>query len=279
MIAAPRLLAPVMVLILSLLAGCMLVPGRFVSELDLRRDGTFAYTYRGEIHLLALSKLMNQNRGARAEFSPSPCRSDESGEHRECSRAEIDAQRREWQEERDRTEASRRKENEQMKAMLGGLDPDDPRAAEELAQRLRRQVGWKQVDYKGDGLFEVDFALSGTLGHDFRFPTIERFPLDNAFVQMALRSDGSVRVDAPGFGPGTGGEPWRNMMQMAALAGNEKDAPRVPVIDGTFTIRTDGAVLSNNTDEGPQQGTAGQQLAWTINARTGTVPMAVIRLR
>lgn len=279
MIAAPRLLAPLMALMLALLAGCMLVPGRFVSELDLRRDGTFTFTYRGEIHLLAMSRLMNQGRAAPADFTPSTCRADETGGERECSRAEIDAQRREWQDERNRAEATRRKENEQMKAMLGGLDPGDPRAAEELAQRLRRQVGWKRVDYKGDGLFDVDFALTGALGHDFRFPTIERFPLDNAFVQVALRSDGSVRVDAPGFGPGTGGEPWRNMMQMAALAGDDKTAPRVPVIDGTFIVRTDGAVLSNNTDEGPQAGTTGQQLAWTINARTAAVPMAVIRLR
>ena len=51
------------------------------------------------------------------------------------------------------------------------------------------------------------------------------------------------------------------------------------MIDGTFTIRTDGAVVSNNTDEGPQAGAAGQQLSWTINARTNAVPMAVIRLR
>jgi hypothetical protein len=76
------------------------------------------------------------------------------------------------------------------KLMLGGMGPSSPHAAEEFAQRLRRQAGWKRVDYKGDGLFEVDFAIEGRLDHDFTFPTIERFPMANQFVQVALRSDG-----------------------------------------------------------------------------------------
>lgn len=38
-----------------IVTGCMLVPGKFASELELHRDGRFTYRYDGEIYLLALS--------------------------------------------------------------------------------------------------------------------------------------------------------------------------------------------------------------------------------
>lgn len=279
MIAVPRLIAPLLGLALILLGGCMLMPGRFVSELDLRQDGRFAFTYKGEIHLLALSRMMEQGRPAPREFEKSPCLSEETGEERPCTKAEADEQKTQWQAQRDDADASRKRDNEQMKAMLGGIDPGDPRAAEEFAQRLRRQAGWKRVDYKGDGLFDVDFAISGTLSHDFRFPSIERFPIDNAFVQLALRADNTVRIDAPGFGPASGGEPMRNMAQLATLrAGDGMNTPKMPELDGTFTLRTDGAVLANNTEEGPQADTTGQRLSWTVNLRSTAAPMALVRL-
>lgn len=279
MIANPARLAPVLALILGLLAGCMLTPGRFVSDLDVRRDGHFTFTYRGEIHLMALSKLMDMDRAAQQEFAAKPCFTTEGGVERDCTAAELAEQRRVWQEDQDHAAASRRKNADQMKAMLGGIDPADPRAAEEFAQRLRRQAGWKRVAYKGDGLFDVEFAITGTLTHDFRFPSIERFPVDNAFVQVSLRADNTVRIDAPGFGPAAGGEPMRNLMQMAAMGAPANNAtPRLPQIDGTFTVRTDAVVIANNTDEGPRPDSAGHVLSWSVTPRSPAAPMALIRL-
>jgi len=163
--------------------------------------------------------------------------------------------------------------------MLGGIDPSDPRAAEDLAARLRQQAGWRRVTYKGDGLFEVDFAISGQLDHDFAFPTIERFPMANAFVQLSVRGDGTVRMDAPGFASAMSGEPWRQMMAASAAEKQGRDAPpSLPVVDGSFTVTTDTTILANNTDQGPQADTAGQRLAWTVNARTQAAPMALLRL-
>ena len=40
-----------------LLSGCFLQPGKFESALDLRKDGAFTFTYKGQIYLLALSKI------------------------------------------------------------------------------------------------------------------------------------------------------------------------------------------------------------------------------
>gem|GEM_PF-6770588 len=96
--------------------------------------------------------------------------------------------------------------------MLGGIDPADPAAAEELAARLRRQTGWNRVDNKGDGLFDVSFSLTGRIDHDFLFPTIEGFPRSNFFVVLSRRQGGTVRIEAPGFVPQSRGNPFEAMM-------------------------------------------------------------------
>jgi hypothetical protein len=198
---------------------------------------------------------------------------------RTCSQREIADQKSAWAASRSSTADKRRRDADSLKAMLGGIDPSDPRAAEELAARLRRQAGWRQITYKGDGLFEVDFAISGRLDHDFSFPTIERFPMANAFVQIALRNDGTVRIDAPGYAPAMSGEPWRSMMMAGAAASQaSKDAPQLPTIDGRFTLTTDGTVLANNTEEGPRKVAEGERLDWTVNVRSAAPPMALIRL-
>lgn len=263
----------------ALVSACLLSPGRFTSELDIRKDGRFAFSYTGEIHLLALSKLADLAAEQDKAFEAEPCLAESSGTERPCTAKELTDQRQAWAEARKRAADKRRQDAESMKAFLGGIDPASPRAAEEFAQRLRRQQGWRKAVYKGDGLFEVDFALSGQLDHDFTFPTIERFPMANAFVQVALRNDGTVRVDAPGFGPSTGGEPFRGMMQALPIGKNPAGTAGLPVIDGQFTLRTDGAVLANNTDEGPQADTAGQRMEWSVNVRSPAAPTALIRLR
>jgi hypothetical protein len=124
----------------------------------------------------------------------------------------------------------------------------------------------------------VDFAITGRLDHDFVFPTIERLPQANAFVTLVRRSDGSVRIDAPGFTAGTGGDPFRSMMRMAAMEGEQKDMPKVPELAGTFTVTTDAEVLANNTEDGPEAMTTGKQLRWTINTRTEQAPTALVRV-
>lgn len=261
------------------LSACMLMPGRFTSYLDLRKDGHFTFAYTGEIHLLTLSKLAAMGNAQPTEFTPQACHAADSGEDRPCTDEEHAQQKQEWQDNQDRSAQKRKQDSESMKAVMGGLDLSDPAAAEELAQRLRRQIGWRKVEYKGDGLFEVDFLMTGALDHDFSFPTIERFTYVNSFVQLAVRNDGTVRVDAPGFGPAQGGDSMRSMMQLGAMGqAGKADAPGMPVVDGTFIVRTDGAVLANNTDEGPLDDPAGQKLQWTVNLRSQSAPMALIRL-
>ena len=292
-----------------LLTGCLLTPGKFTSSLDLRQGGAFTYKYDGEIHLLALSKLAQMGQAAGSdEYVEEACYDDETFEERDCTAEEKAEHRQAWDEGAAARKAKKEQDAAAMRAMLGGIDPADPKAAEELAARLRRQVGWTRVDYKGDGLFDVSFSLTGKLDHDFLFPTFEGFPMANVFVTATRRVGGTVRVDAPGFGPQAGGNPFQSMMMAgmmsgasdvaaaeaaeaaadAAAEGADEDAddtagmaetmPNLPTVEGTFTLTTDGEILANNTDEGASVGANGNTLVWAINVRTKQAPTALIKI-
>lgn len=265
-----------------ILSGCLLSPGQFTSQLELMKDGSFAFAYDGEIQMLALSKLAEMGSKVDETFE-AECW-DEDFDSRDCTPAEEAEQKREWEAEAETRRAKKAQEAEQMKAFLGGIDPSNPEAARELAEKLQRQRGWTTVEYKGDGLFDVDFSISGQLTHDFVFPTIEKMAMANSFVSVILRDAGQVRIDAPAFAAQGGGNPMQGMMGgMAGLAGlsGEADAegetpPRIVIADGDFTIVTDGRILANNTDEGPQPHARGQVLSWSITPRTEQAPTALI---
>jgi hypothetical protein len=165
-----------------------------------------------------------------------------------------------------------------MKSMLGGIDPSDPRAAQEFAERLRRQRGWKSVIDKGDGRFEVDYAISGHLDHDFTFPMIEKFPIVTPFVTLIRRSDGSVRLEAPAFTAGATISPFMAIAASAGSAGDKAGANSMPTLDGVLTLVTDGEILANNTDDGPVPSPKGRKLVWKVNARTASAPTALVRI-
>lgn len=276
------------------LSGCFMSPGKFTSELALTGPDTFTFSYEGEIFFLTLSKLAMMGATTEEAFTPSECYDEETYESRECTEDEIASQRAEWDAGAAERAAKAKKDAEMMKAVMGGIDPTDPKAAEEMVRLLERQKGWNRVVHKGDGLFEVSYSVSGTMGHDFMFPTIEGFPATNPFVQMILRDGGQVRINAPGFAAQSGDNPMSAMMGgMGSLAGlaamgaadegeNGGEAPQipgVPVLDGTFTIRTAPGmrILANNTDEGPEAAPGGgEMLRWTISPRTSAAPTALI---
>ncbi len=277
------------------LSGCFMSPGKFTSELALTGPDTFTFSYEGEIFFLTLSKLAMMGATTEEAFTPSECYDEETYEARECTAEELDAQRADWEAGAEERAAKAKKDAEMMKAVMGGIDPTDPKATEEMVRLLERQKGWNRVVHKGDGLFEVSYSVSGTLGHDFMFPTIEGFPATNPFVQMILRDGGQARVNAPAFVFQNGDNPMGAMMGgmgslagLAAMGAAEEGAegatpaeqiPGVPTLDGTFTIRTAPGmrILANNTDEGPEAAPGGGELLrWTISPRTTQAPTALI---
>lgn len=253
-----------------LLAACILAPGKFTSQLDLRKDRTFTFRYTGEILMVPMMKSATD-----ATFTPETCHDEETFDERACTKAELDQQKADWE----TAQADKRKSDAQAAQMLlGGIDPSNPEAGKELAARIRRQAGWNKVEYIGDGKFDVDFAITGSLDHDFLFPTFEGFPMSNAFVQVFARRDGTVRVDAPGFGPQAGANGMGGMMA-GMTKGGDGDGGPADLADGTFSVITGGEILANNTDEGPQSAAGGDKsLTWKVTARTPAAPTALVKL-
>ncbi|MGE4303800.1 MAG: hypothetical protein AB7E24_07160 [Novosphingobium sp.] len=271
--AARKVLTGFAAAALSLLAAaCIFAPGAFTSRLDIRKDRSFSFRYTGEILMIPMMETSKSDK--KATFKPDDCYDDDTYEKRDCTPAEIADQKAQWEEEN----ASKDKGKAQAaQMMLGGMDPSNPEAGKAMAERLRRQTGWNKVEYMGEGKFDVDFAISGTLGHDFVFPTMEDFPMSNVFVQVSLRQDGSIRIDAPGFGPPSGSAAMAGMMSGMASTDKSDDSPTA-LADGTFTVLTDAQILANNTDEGPKSAPGGQALEWEINPRTKAAPTALLKM-
>jgi predicted nucleic acid-binding Zn ribbon protein len=270
-----------------LLAACLVSPGKFDASLDVRKDGRFTYAYKGEVFVLGLSELMKMAaEGEKSPFEAAPCYSDDAMEkERPCSKDELAEQKANWETEQQSKAEKAKKDMESMKVMMGGLDPSDPKAAEELAQRLRRQYGWSAVTYKGNGLYDVDFKITGTLTHDFAFPTIEKMPTVVPFFVINRRADGTVRLDSPALASDQNS--MTSLAGLGSMMAAEKgqkggDAagpmPGVPQVEGRFVLTTDAEILANNTDEGPKADPVGKRLVWTISVREKTGPMALLQL-
>ena len=109
-----------------LLSACLISPGKFASTIDLRKDGTFAFGYQGEIHMLGLSKLAEMGSKAKgdAEFVATPCYKDDGDfAERKCTKDEVAQQKTDWEAEQKGAVERDKKNAEMMRAMLGGIDP------------------------------------------------------------------------------------------------------------------------------------------------------------
>ena len=320
-----------------LMTGCMLVPGKFTSELELQRGGAFTYRYDGEIYLMAMSQLAEASarmgEDEEDEFIEQPCYEEEEWtaedeaieaaeeaielnraasvapsfidpeeaeaaedavaiefeeygfKERECTAEEIAEQRQDYEDRKERKRKEAEQQAQLMALLFGDLDPSNPDSADELVKRLKRQRGWKQVEHMGNGKFNVSFEISGTMGHDFVFPTFERFPMNNWIMTAAVREPRTVRIDAPGFAVQGGSGPMGGMMSgmvgVMQIFGDAEDKEKMedfPELEGTFTIITDGRILANNTDEGPEDIEGKQRLVWDVTPRTRNAPMALIAL-
>lgn len=254
------------------LTGCFMSPGEFDATLELHSDRSFAFSYDGQIYAFALDDLSEMA----ADADPDDCH-DDTGKTRPCTAEELEEQK-----------ASRVRQAQAMKQMMSSGDVD---SGEEMAELLERQAGWNEVAYLGDGLFDVDFSVRGSLDYDFTFPTVEGMPAGGSFVSVILRDDDKVRIEAPGFSA-MGGNPMTGMFgsMMGMFTGmdgssddDEGDGKKNPFENmvqpsGTFRIVTDCAILANNTDEGPSAGATGQVLEWDIGPQTAAAPTALIGL-
>ena len=264
-----------------LLAGCFLTPGAFDSSLDLRRDGTFSFAYKGEIVFAVPDDMMGGKPETwtddRATCEDSNASDGNSMDGSKCTEAQIAEQKKTWEDEQAAKRAKNAEESKQFAAMFG-YAPGDDEANRRLAAQLAKYDGFRSVTYTGGGVFTVDYAKTGRLDHDLVFPVMLQGNVMFPFVLARPQTDGSVRVSAPAF---VGNGALGALSRMKDMGMGSADMAKMPAnrTKGRFVLTTDGAVLTNNTDEGPVAGPHGKVLSWTVDQRSTVAPEALVKLR
>ncbi len=306
-----------------MLSGCFIMPGKFGSSLDLRKDGSFTFSYKGEVMFQSPDEMMKGKAevwsddkaecysdaettdaaaaagaaaaaaaAADAAANAVEAAGDAASETadaaepileindgpatRPCSKKEIAEQKTDWDQQQQDKVAKKAKESAAFASMFG-YAPGDEKAMAAFAAKLSKYRGWKSVVNQGNGKFLVDYQISGRLDHDFIFPVLPEGDVVFPFVQIRGREAGKVFVNTPAL---LGG----GLMAMAAKAKafgapDSNDAPDVTgIVDGSFTITTDGEILTNNSEDGAEKIPTGRALRWVINGDTKRIPEALILL-
>ncbi len=230
-----------------LLTGCLLIPGKFESQLRLMNDGTYSFTYNGQMQM--------------AEGDDNPM-SSQSG------MGDDDADNGDQQDDDQKNLA--------MSAIFGGAVPGDDEGLKKFAEQLAKYDGWNKVEYVGNNLFEVEYAVSGNFDQMFAFPTMPGATMQFPFVQIIRRSGGELEVLTPAMA-GPGG--LAGAMGPMPMGGSSEKTKMEP-IDGVFTIVTDGEVLTNNTEDGLTLSGGTKNMRWKVDGTSGPdgSPRAIIKL-
>ena len=242
-----------------LLTGCLWGPGKFNSDLTLKKDGSFVLDYRGEIVLQLPPDQSSE------PWTDAKAKCDDSGKARACTKAEIADQKSAYE--------KKLKDSEEMAKAFGlpGLDDESNRA---FAAKLAKYAGWKSVTYRGKGVFDVDYHLEGRATQDFLFPALPDNDLIIPFIAIRRRADGSVLVTAPAMTGGSG--PLASRLGSGA-ADAAKGGP-ISRAQGRFTVITDGEILTNNSEDGAAPHAIGHQLHWDVGPASNKIPETLIRL-
>ena len=241
-----------------LFTGCLWGPGKFTSDLALRKDGSFVLDYRGEIVLETADAM------AKPPWQDSMAHCPDGTKERACSPSEIADQRAEY-------EKKQKSDEEAAKAFgLPGADDESNRA---FAAKLMKYAGWRSVTYAGKGVYNVDYHLEGRLTQDFVFPVMPDNNIVIPFVALRRRADGAVLVDAPGL---TGG--MNIFGPMAQQMGGTSQSTTPSRANGRFTVHTDGEIVTNNSEDGAAADPLGRQVHWDIAPGSDKVPEMLVRL-
>ena len=212
-----------------LLVSCLLTPGKFVSTLDIRKDRSFTFTYAGEV-IAAEDKM---------------------GETEECSEGEQGCD----------AKASADKKAKKAADLEAKL--------REVAEALRRETGYRSVEYLGQRKFRVDYSMSGRLDRNFIYPFNSDAAAIIPWIAIELRQDGTARMKAPGFGE-------EETMSAPGMPGPLGEGPSQK--SGTFTLTTDAELVMHNEESGAQAGPAGaKKVVWRVTPTTKAPPTAVLR--
>ena len=254
------------------LTSCFWGPGKFSSTLALNRNGTFILDYRGEILLQLPDEKARE--AVPWEDSMARCADEQDDKSRPCTAAEIAKQKAEHEKGVAESSTRSRKEAEDLAKTLGMPGTDDE-SNKEFAAKLMKYQGWKSVIYKGKGLFEVDYHFVGTTAQDFVCPLMPDSDMLVPFITIRRRTDGTVLVAAPAFTGGSG--PFGVRAKQMGLPDRGEGGP-VSHASGRFTVVTDGEILTNNSEDGPQPHSMGRQVHWDVNPSSTKIPETLVKL-
>lgn len=269
------------------LASCLWGPGKFQSDLALKKDGSFVLDYRGEIVLQSNEGMSGDGPvawdddmarcyvGEDGTKSPVPIRAAPGPgatepKDRPCTKAEIASQKLAHDQREAERKASQRKKADEM-AQMFGLPGTDDTSARAFAAKLSKYAGWRSVAYRGKGVFDVDYHFEGRLTQDFVFPLMPDTELVIPFVALRRRSDGSVMMTAPGLG----GNPFAARAKAAGMPNSDGPPSHA---QGRFAVTTDGEVLTNNSEDGPAPHAMGRQVHWDVSPASVKTPEMLVRL-
>lgn len=243
---ALAILAPV------LLVGCAFSPGKFVSSLTILADRSFTFSYQGEVVAVDIASEMAKGMGDAFKGL-----GDDDDKKKKTTTAWLrDAA---WQEE----------ESPDKDGESATDDAEDAAEKEAkfkaIAEALTKEAGYRSVTYKGDGVFMIDYQISGKLTHGFLWPFNVDAEVIFPFVVVELRGPDMVRVKAPAFGD-------------SDAPGKGKSDSANAKLDGTFTLITDGELVSQNNEDGAKTEGNRRTITWKATPLSKDAPMAVVKV-
>jgi hypothetical protein len=219
-----------------LLSGCLLTPGKFVSTLSINADRSFAFTYKGEVIAVDPTPASGAIGALPTGASAKTKGAPDNHESAE-NKAQIEAKNR------------------------------------GIAAALAKEAGYRSVTYVGKGKFNIDYAASGNLSHNFLFPFNSDAEAVFPFVLVEIRQGGTVRVKAPGFANDSSKD------QTGGLGASTGMSNAASYLDGTFTLDTDAEIVSQNNEEGATK-TGGRSIVrWKATPLSKDAPTAVLKMR
>ena len=227
-----------------MLGACLVTPGKFKSTLDIRADRQFSFTYKGEIISSDMKGLGSSGEDLIGDDAPEK---KDSALHKTA-----------------------------MQKGSGGSFDNRSAAGDEaqmqaIAAALSKEKGFRSARYMGNHRFEIDYAISGRLTHNFLFPFNSDAEIVLPFVAVELRGDDRVRVKAPGYSNG-----FDKSREPMGQSGPGEDASKA--LDGHFTLTTDAEIVSQNQEDGAQNIAGGKKIVWRITPLTSEAPMATLRV-
>ena len=227
-----------------MLGACLVTPGKFESTLDIRADRQFSFTYKGEIISSDMKGLGSSGEDLIGDDAP---------EKKDSALLKTAMQTGSGGSFDNRSAAG---DDAQMQA---------------IAAALSKEKGFRSARYMGNHRFEIDYAISGRLTHNFLFPFNSDAEIVLPFVAVELRGDDRVRVKAPGYSNG-----FDKSREPMGQSGPGEDASNA--LDGHFTLTTDAEIVSQNQEDGAQSIAGGKRIVWRITPLTSEAPMATLRV-